>query len=370
MFIKSSIFSLGLALLPLVSAEIHDIEVGSDGGLIFKPEAISALPGDQVVFHFVSKNHTVTQSSLANPCGVKDGGFDTGFMPVLANQTDNFPTYTITINDTQPTWAYCRQAADTANSHCGAGMVFSVNCGPDGAPNSFTTFKNSALAIGAKLKEEAASSSTSASGAYGGGYGGGSYGGSGGYGGSTATDTASGSQQTTSTSTGTGKEIKVIVGGSGSGKISFQPNHISANPQDVVVFEFQQNNHSIVQSIFDSPCSPKEGGLKTDFMFVEDSQTTGFPTWRLTVNDTTPVWLYCRQQVPTSHCGSGMVFAINSVDGSQKSFAAFQKLAQQQGTSNSTASGATSNDNNGAISSRGLSMGLALAIPALIASLL
>lgn len=41
-------------------------------------------------------------------------------------------------------------------------MVFAVNCGADGAANSFTNFKNSALAIGAQLKAEAASSSSAA----------------------------------------------------------------------------------------------------------------------------------------------------------------------------------------------------------------
>jgi hypothetical protein len=42
-------------------------------------------------------------------------------------------------------------------------MVFAVNCGADGSANSFTNFKNAALAQGAALK--AAAASTSASGA-------------------------------------------------------------------------------------------------------------------------------------------------------------------------------------------------------------
>ena len=37
-----------------------------------------ADPGDQVVFHFQQKNHTATQSSFADPCGLKDGGFNSG----------------------------------------------------------------------------------------------------------------------------------------------------------------------------------------------------------------------------------------------------------------------------------------------------
>ena len=39
-------------------------------------------------------------------------------------------------------------------------MVFAINCGADGSANSFTNFKNAALAIGAELKAEAAASST------------------------------------------------------------------------------------------------------------------------------------------------------------------------------------------------------------------
>ncbi len=76
--------SLGLALVHSlsVSATVYDVQVGgADGKLVYDPEAIvrlsillktsahsfaqSAQPGDQVVFHFNPKNHTVTQSSFA-----------------------------------------------------------------------------------------------------------------------------------------------------------------------------------------------------------------------------------------------------------------------------------------------------------------
>ena len=39
-------------------------------------------------------------------------------------------------------------------------MVFAINCGADGAPNSFTNFKNSALAVGARLAAEASAAPT------------------------------------------------------------------------------------------------------------------------------------------------------------------------------------------------------------------
>lgn len=46
-------------------------------------------------------------------------------------------------------------------------MVFAVNCGLDDAPNSFSNFKKSALAIGASLAAEAAASSPAPADPYG-----------------------------------------------------------------------------------------------------------------------------------------------------------------------------------------------------------
>ena len=47
-------------------------------------------------------------------------------------------------------------------------MVFAVNCGQDGSPNSFTNFKNAALQIGSSLSASAAAPSGTATAAYGG----------------------------------------------------------------------------------------------------------------------------------------------------------------------------------------------------------
>jgi len=337
-------FSLGLALLPLISATVIDIQVGASGQLAYSPEAISANPGDQVVFHFHAKNHTVTQSSLADPCGKKDGGINSGFQPVPANQTDNLPTFTVTVNDTSPIWVYCAQAANTPASHCGAGMVFAINCGADGAPNSFTNFKNSALAVGASLKAAAASATPVAGGAAA--YTTAAYGG---YTIPPAPDATPVTQVITlgSTSTWTttyasypgspaatpasaeGAVHTVVVGGVG--LLTFDPPFISALPRDTVVFEFHQKNHTVTQSSFDDPCRKLNNngvtGFDSGFMPVADDATS-FPTWNFTVTDTSPVWAYCRQQSPVSHCGSGMVFAINSVETSARNFSAFQSVAK------------------------------------------
>lgn len=367
--------SLALLFTPAF-AKVYDIKVGNENGeLKFEPEAIGAAVGDQVVFHFWPKNHSVVQTSFASPCGAKDGGVNTGFHPVALNSTDEKPTYTITVNDTQPFWATCSQAKDTAMSHCGSGMVFSVNCPFDG-PNSFDNFKKSALAIGEQLKAGGSASSAapaeSAAASY-----------------TvppvadpvvaTATVTLESNTWTTTYSSYpgsagptpaalTGQVHKVIVGGP-SGQV-FSPNFIQAAPRDTVVFEMHSKNHSVTQSTFAAPCLKMENGFDTGLMPVAD-ENQQFPTWNLTINDTMPIWAYCKQKTPASHCGAGMVFAINSVETSSRSFSAFQGLAKQV---NGTAAGAaasseTSAAPNGA-SSLHLNAGAALFVVAAFASLL
>lgn len=205
-------------------------------------------------------------------------------------------------------------------------MVHAINCGADGAPNSFTNFKNAALAIGAQLKANAQSSS-----------------GYPGYGTST-TPTPTPSPTTTPVPTG-GNTIEVIVGGTNN--LTFTPSRVSAAPHDTVKFIFHVKNHTVTQSSFSAPCAPltdsttgTRTGFNSGYMPV-GSDTTDFPTYSITVNDTTPIWAYCGQ---ANHCGSGMVFAINSDESSGRNFAAFQALAK---TLNGTASNNSTSSNNG-----------------------
>jgi len=376
MFFITASISLGLALLPYVSAGmIHDVQVGADG-LTYTPPAISAAAGDQVIFHFHAKNHTVTQSSFANPCGLKEGGFDSGFMPVAANTTDNLPTYTINVPDTTPIWVFCNQAANTPNSHCGAGMVFAVNCGQDGTPNSFTNFVNSAKAIGASLSASAAAASTAgsatatSSGAWT----------TAAYGGVTIpaaptgtpvvqTITLSQSTWTTSYTSYPGSPAptpvsldgtvhKVVVGGTG--QLFFSPSNITAAPRDTIVFEFHVKNHTVTQSSFADPCRPLsvngQTGFDSGFEPVAADATT-FPTWNYTVTDTAPVWAYCKQ---ATHCGAGMVFSVNAVQGSARDFDAFKSVAQQlNGTQLAATAPSASASGNGAAALHLSSVGLA-----------
>ncbi|KAI0662711.1 hypothetical protein C8Q70DRAFT_577905 [Cubamyces menziesii] len=391
--------SFGLALVSSVAAKVYDIQVGdANGSLTYSPEAIFADVGDQVVFHFHQKNHTATQSSFAAPCSPLAGGFDSGFMPVAANVTDNFPTFTVTVKDTKPLWFHCEQGANTAASHCGKGMVFAVNCGPDGSANSFSAFKQAALQIGQELQAAAASASSveaqytgSTTAAYG-----------------TATipaepspivvtetvtvETSSwvtvyssyiGSPEATPSSL-SGNVHKVVVGGS-NGELTFTPANISAAPRDIISFEFHQKNHTATQSSFAAPCvrlkdaSGNAIGLDSGFMPV-GANATEFPIWNVTVNDTAPLWFYCRQHLPTgaSHCGAGMVFAVNAVEDSPRNFSAFKGLAQQlngtvsnntQATGSSSGSGSGSGTNGavvGKASSAALSLGALFAAAAML----
>ncbi|KAJ7706042.1 hypothetical protein B0H17DRAFT_1035391 [Mycena rosella] len=415
--------SLGLALMPfVVGSMVHDVQVGGANGLLeYSPEALSAAPGDQVVFHFNPKNHTVSQSAFANPCGPKDGGFHSGFMPVAANSSvDSRPTFTVVVNDTQPVWVYCGQAAGTPASHCGAGMVFAINCPTGDAPNSFTNFKNAALAIGASLSAAAsAASATATATATGAGSG------YGGYGDAPATTTAALTAPYADPTGGTvtlppapsatvvtvpitldsssiwttvytsfdnspaptpvapaGAVHTVVVGGPGI--LAFNPPSLMAAPRDTVVFQFQQKNHSVVQSAFADPCrklnagnASAPAGFASGYFPVADNQTD-FPTFSITVNDTSPVWAYCSQTAPISHCGSGMVFSINAVDNSTHNFAAFQALAKQlNGTAansssiagNTTSSG-SSTTTGGALSLRVGGASIIFTLVAIVASLL
>ncbi|KAN0108992.1 putative plastocyanin-like domain protein [Russula decolorans] len=131
----------------------HYVNVSNDtAGLLYDPPYISAAVGDTVSFTFHPKNHTVTQSSFDAPCTPLPGGIDTGFVPVTpGTYDDDLPSWEFIVVGTDPVWIHCSQAANTAASHCGQGMVFAVNPGPEGSNNSFSFFKAYALAVGGEL---------------------------------------------------------------------------------------------------------------------------------------------------------------------------------------------------------------------------
>lgn len=321
-FLTASLALLSLVSFPQAQAAQIDVVVGGPGVLKFNPQFVTANVGDKVVFSFRQKNHTATQSTLANPCTKSPGGFDSGFVPVAATNTGGpFPAAEFSIKNTDPVWVFCAQAG-----HCSSGMVFAINP----PPGQFDQF------------EAAAKSGTSP----------------------TSAPAAAASSPAGST------DHKVVVGGPAG--LVYSPNNIKAQPGDTVTFEFRQKNHTATQSTFANPCKSLSStsttgqvGFDSGFVPVAADATT-FPTWTVRINDTTPIWVYCRQG---NHCGQGMVLAVNSVDSGPNSFDAFVAKAKSNGTS-AAAAPTTSPTKNGASSwNRGLSNGLVLAVAGVIAGL-
>jgi len=135
-----------VAFVPaLVSAANITVQVGGNGALTYTPSNITAAVGDFIEFEFRDKNHTVTQSTFADPCShfknatTGELGLDSGYQAVAAGATQ-FPVWTIQIAETSPIWMYCMQG-----KHCANGMVFSINAN-ESSDKSFAAYKARAQA--------------------------------------------------------------------------------------------------------------------------------------------------------------------------------------------------------------------------------
>jgi plastocyanin len=330
MFAKALILS-SVALL--VAATNYDVTVGGlDGAnpiLKYDPPFVNALVGDTVTFHFQQKNHSVVQTSFGNVCHplLNDQGvpvFETQFHPVATGET-NFPTEVYTVTDvSKPLWFFCGQTG-----HCGKGMVFSINC-PSTGTNTLDAFQQSALAFGAMQSSAAAWSATATPEVYG----------------TqtyapvyaptvTETITLGSSVWTTTyqsyenspnpTPVSEAGAVHTVIVGDNNGLV-YNPPQLAASVRDTIRFVFQSKNHTVTQSTFGKPCQSIESssgvaGFDSGFMPGNADGTVFFD---VTVNDTAPIWVYCRQ---ATHCGKGMVFAVNSNESSDKNFAAFKALA-------------------------------------------
>jgi plastocyanin len=97
------------------------VVVGGPAGLVYTPEFVMAAVGDTVIFDFLAKNHTVTQSTLDLPCLFKSDGVKSGFRP-NPNNTPGLETFEVAVNSLDPMWFFCAQTG-----HCAQGMVFAIN---------------------------------------------------------------------------------------------------------------------------------------------------------------------------------------------------------------------------------------------------
>jgi len=134
---------------PASSSTQINVDVGAQGKFVFNPANITAAVGTLVTFYFpASVPHSVTQSSFNAPCtylaadasnSSSVAGFDSGLVTAS--------TFTVNITDNQPVWFHCKQV-----SHCGLGMVGSINAPATG--NTFDQFQAAAIALGSSAPTE------------------------------------------------------------------------------------------------------------------------------------------------------------------------------------------------------------------------
>jgi plastocyanin len=129
-----------------VQAATYNVLVGSNSTLTFNPTNLTGVNnGDIVNFQFVSKNHSVVQSTFAAPC--TGAGVSSGFQAVSdTTGASGFPTWSMTVeNASAPLWFFCAQTTNTS-THCQMGMVFAIN---PTAAKSFDAFQQAAIATNA-----------------------------------------------------------------------------------------------------------------------------------------------------------------------------------------------------------------------------
>ncbi|KAI1462107.1 hypothetical protein F4805DRAFT_194135 [Annulohypoxylon moriforme] len=276
---EPSSIAFGLAALAtLANAAHYNVTVGKGGQLKFDPETLTAQPGDTVTYKFFAKNHAVAQSAFATPCQLQDKGIFSGFTPNTSPDVEAPTTFTITVNDTKPLWFYCPQ---TNGNHCQSGMVHAINAPASG--NTFDAYKASAL--------KAATPSTPPAGTL---------------------------------PVGGLRKLHIDVGFDGN--LVFNPNNVTELVGTVLEFGYNPQNHSIVQSSFDKPCQPLDGGFAAPF--VPTMQTPSGVTFEVMVQNANPIWFYCAQTKKT-HCQAGMVGSINAAATGDKTFSAFAALASK-----------------------------------------
>lgn len=155
----------------------------------------------------------------------------------------------------------------------------------------------------------------------------------------------------------------VTVGNNGT--LTYDPTNLTGVATgDTVVFFFAAKNHTVTQSSFAAPCTWL-GDTAADSGFEPVDTTTvttdvfpgnnsAIPTFTYNVTNTSvPLWFYCAQTNPVSHCESGMVFAINPT--ANKTFDAFQQAAKALNTTASNSTGTNSTGTNSTATASGSS---------------
>lgn len=84
--------------------------------------------------------------------------------------------------------------------------------------------------------------------------------------------------------------------------LTFTPDTVQAAVGDWVEFTFG-SGHSVASSSFAAPCVPNENGTSVYSGFPNDGDI-----WRIQINSTDPLWLYCSA---SGHCEGGMAMVVN-----------------------------------------------------------
>ena len=121
----------------------------ANGSLKYYPDNIQAAPGSVVQFQFHPKNHTITESSFAEPCKPMAAnltsptrpGLKSGFVPVMGTESTT-PVYNVLINDTKPIWLYCGQGP-----HCQKGMSMVINQNMSSPDKTIEKYKEAAALL-------------------------------------------------------------------------------------------------------------------------------------------------------------------------------------------------------------------------------
>ncbi|MCJ1470138.1 hypothetical protein MMC07_008783 [Pseudocyphellaria aurata] len=125
---------------------VATVTVGLMNGTVLKfdpPYLPKVAVGQKIHFDFRAANHTLTESSLSEPCKKLAGTtVDTNFQNVNKADIPGLKPFDLVIDSDQPRFFYCKQQNLTPRGHCGKGMVFSMNT--DGA--TFSQFEKNALA--------------------------------------------------------------------------------------------------------------------------------------------------------------------------------------------------------------------------------
>ena len=128
---------------------IPTVTVGLQNGTVLKfdpPFLPKVAIGQKIHFDFRAANHTLTESSLADPCTKLAGTtVDTNFQNVNKADIPELKPFDLVIDSDRPRYFYCRQGN---KAHCAKGMVFSVNT--DEA--TFRQFEANAKAVAPTLK--------------------------------------------------------------------------------------------------------------------------------------------------------------------------------------------------------------------------